>query len=97
MEKKGFLKVDSIRRTVTRMGRAYAPAISREEYELQMEFVNSMSQSQSLKKSTLNLCSTLLHSDIVDDDFISELESIIQDFKDVPVYENVKDIPDYKK
>ena len=56
-----------------------------------------MSQSHSLKKSTLNLCSTLLHSDIVDDDFISELESIIQDFKDVPVYENVKDIPDYKK
>ena len=45
----------------------------------------------------MNLCSTLLHSDIVDDDFISELESIIQDFKDVPVYENVKDIPDYKK
>ena len=81
LEKKGFLKVDSIRRTVTRTGRAYVPAVTRKEYELQKKYMNSISQNHSLKRNTLNLCSTLLQTDMVDEEFVNELENIIKDYK----------------
>ena len=43
--------------------------------------MNSISQNHSLKRNTLNLCSTLLQTDMVDEEFVNELENIIKDYK----------------
>lgn len=81
LEKKGYLKVDSIKRTVTRTGRAYVPAVTREEYADHTRLLNSITISTSIPQTSLAFFSTLLETGKVDDDFISELESMIQDYK----------------
>lgn len=81
LEKKGFLKVDSIRRTVTRTGRAYIPVVSKKEYELQQSHIQAVTEGNSISQNALSLFSTLLQSDCVEDDFIDQLEAMISDYK----------------
>lgn len=81
LEKKGYLKVDSIRRTVTRTGRAYIPTITQEDYVNHTRLLNSIRINTSMPQTSLTFFSTLLGTGKVDDSFISELESMIQDYK----------------
>lgn len=52
LEKKGFLRVDGVRKTVTRSGRTYVAAITKLEYEIQMKLLSSLEQSTSLPDFT---------------------------------------------
>ena len=81
LEKKGYLKVDSIKRTVTRTGRAYVPAITRKEYEEHTKLLDAIKVSTSMTKTSFSFFSTLLKNEKIDDAFISELEEMIQSYK----------------
>lgn len=81
LESKGYLKVDSIRRTVTRTGRAYVPTITKSDYERHIALMDSLSIGNSITKTTLSFFSTLLKTENIDDDFLSELETMIHDYK----------------
>ena len=81
LEKKGYLKVDSIKRTVTRTGRAYVPAITRKEYENNEHLLASIRTSTSIPQTSLSFFSNLIKNGQIDDNFISELENMIQDYK----------------
>lgn len=81
LEKNGFLKVDSIRKTVTRTGRAYVAAVSKEDYERQEKHIQEVSSDMAFSKSILNAVCCLIKTDNVDDSFIEELEQMIEDYK----------------
>lgn len=81
LEKKGYIRVDSIRPTTTRTGRAYVPVVSKREYEDQGALIQALSEDGSIAGSTLSYFSTLLRTDYVDDDFLEKLETMIQDYK----------------
>ena len=81
LEKNGFLKVDSIRKTVTRTGRAYVAAVSKEDYDRQEKHIQEVSSNMTLSDSALRLVSCLLKTDTVEDTFIDELEQMIQNYK----------------
>ena len=66
LEKKKYLKVDSLVKTATRYGRAYAPIVSKEEYE---------------QKGVLSFVSTLVSSDSIDEAFIDEMKKIIDTYE----------------
>lgn len=50
LEKKGFLKIDGVRKTVTRSGRTYVAAVSEAEYDLQMKLLACLEESQSVQE-----------------------------------------------
>lgn len=80
LEDKHYLKVDSIVKTATRTGRAYAPIISREDYEKQKELMTDVIESNSIEDGILNYCSALANAKKCSSSFIQELEKIVQDF-----------------
>lgn len=81
LEQQGFLKVDSIKKSVTRAGRAYVAAISKTQYETCKEVGQSIFDNGQLPSNALKLVSCLLKSNAVEDSFIAELEQMIQDYK----------------
>ena len=81
LEKKGYLKVAGIKHTVTRTGRAYVPAVTRKDYEKNEFLFDSIRTSTSMPQTSLSFFSCLIEQEKVDDDFISELESMIQTYK----------------
>ena len=81
LEQQGFLKVDSIKKSVTRAGRAYVAIISKEQYETCKEVGESLFNNQQLPNNALKLVLCLLKTNTVDDSFIEELEQMIQDYK----------------
>lgn len=84
LEEKGFLKVDSIRKSITKAGRAYVPIISKKEYEVQEKFLQYSPDNEKLPVRALKLTCCLLQSRTVDDAFIAELEQMIEDYKNSP-------------
>lgn len=81
LERKGYLKVDSIRRTITRTGRAYVPAITKEDYEKNEHLLDSIQASISLPQTSLAFFSNLIECGDIDDAFIVQLEDMIQKYK----------------
>ena len=81
LEKKGYIKVNSIRKTVTRTGRAYIAAITKKEYEEKNALIKAVSDGTSMTQATLSFLSTLLQSENLDDSFLSELEAMILEYK----------------
>ncbi len=81
LEQEGYLKVDSIRRTVTRTGRAYVPTISKDEYDRQIDHLRTLAKSVSLSDSTLKVLSSMFEADSMEDGFIEKLESMIAAYK----------------
>lgn len=81
LEEKQYLKVDSIVKTATRTGRAYAPVISKDAYEKQKKLMADVIESPSVENGILNYCSTLTDTKKCTKEFIYELEKIVQDFK----------------
>lgn len=81
LERKGYLKVDSIRRTITRTGRAYVPAITKEDYEKNEHLLDSIQASISLPQTSLAFFSNLIECGDIDDAFIVQLEDMIQKYR----------------
>lgn len=81
LQKKGYLKVDSIGKSATRTGRAYVPNISREAYEEQKQLFYEVIKSQNAKSGILTFFSSLIQSKDTDPEFISEIEQMINDYK----------------
>ncbi len=81
LEKKGYIKVDSVQQSTTRTGRAYIPVISKKEYEEQWALIQALSEDGFIASSLLSYFSTLLNTDYVNDDLLEKLEMMIQDYK----------------
>lgn len=79
--KKEYIKVDSIVKTATRCGRAYVPVISREEYENQKQLFSYVEKSSSAQKGVLSFISTLVSSNNIDESFIEEMNTLINNYK----------------
>lgn len=79
--KKEYIKVDSIVKTATRCGRAYAPLISKEEYENQKRLFSYVEKSTSAQKGVLSFISTLVSSNNIDESFIEEMNTLINNYK----------------
>ena len=73
---KGVITVAGSVRCGKRPGRTYAPTISREEYVISQ--VDKLMPVASSKKPRLAVACTLINSSTVDEDFITELENMIQ-------------------
>lgn len=81
LEQKGYLKVDSIIKTVTRTGRGYAPVIREENYLAQKELIGKIVESPSAEKGIVNYISGLLQTPETNKEFFDELETLIADYK----------------
>lgn len=81
LEKKKYLKVDSLVKTATRYGRAYAPIVSKEEYEHQKNLFSLVEKDTSVQKGVLSFVSTLVSSDSIDEAFIDEMKKIIDTYE----------------
>lgn len=77
LEKKGYLAVDSIVKTVTRTGRAYVPVVSFAEYETQKKMISLIVESQKVSDGVLNCCSELLSSYSDSDQFKNNLSKLL--------------------
>ena len=77
LEEKKYLVVDSIVKTATRTGRAYAPIITKKEYEQQKALIQDVIQSSKIQSGILNFCNLLACQNNVDPEVIDELEKII--------------------
>ncbi len=78
---KGYLKVDSIVKTSTRTGRAYAPLIKKEVYQEQKRLMEEIVESDNVQEGILSYCSTLIDSESPSEEFICELEKMIEQYK----------------
>lgn len=81
LERKGYLKVDSIVKTATRTGRAYAPRIKKEEYLEQKEVMDNIIKLDTVQEGILKYCSSLINSKRPSEKFICELEEMINQYK----------------
>lgn len=81
LEQKGYLTVDSIVKTVTRTGRAYAPIIKKEDYDAQKALMNNITKSKGALEGILNYCTALMETKHMDEDFIQEMDKLIDEFK----------------
>lgn len=77
LTKKGYLKVDSIGKSMTRTGRAYAPVISRHAYEEQQTLIQCVVDSPTTKDGILNYLQLLIDTDQADDTFIANVKAKI--------------------
>lgn len=76
MLEKGVIKVVGSVRCGKRPGRTYAPTISREDYVISQ--VDKLMPAASFKKPRLAVACALFNSSNVDEEFIAELENMIQ-------------------
>ena len=82
LEKKGFLEVDSIVQTKTRTGRAYKPTITKAAYEEQKQLFDTVINEDNARKGVFSFISALVESQNIDDDFIQEMDSLINNYKE---------------
>lgn len=77
----GYIKVACIQKTVTRYGRAYIPIVSKEDYELQKDFIAHFTSSSPLQDSVLYTLKKLFEEGLADDAFVKQAEQLTQDYK----------------
>ena len=84
LEQKGYIVVDSIVKTVTRTGRAYAPIIEKECYEEQKILMKNITETPNTLDGILNYCLTFLDSrkSQINKKFIQEMDRLISEFKE---------------
>lgn len=81
LEKKEYIKVDSIVKTATRCGRAYISTISKEAYENQKKLFSIVEKNPTAQKGILSFVSSLVNSDDTDEQFINEMDKLIEEHK----------------
>lgn len=84
LEKKGYIVVDSIRKTVTRKGRAYKAVVTQREVDEQNALLSALTEGVSMPEAALSFVSTLLESksEQLNTEFVTELENMIQKYKE---------------
>lgn len=81
LEAKGFLQATSIGKSVTRTGKAYSPLISEESYWGEKLLLSSKSKNGNARHRVLSYFSAFLQSDQIDQEFLDDIQSMIDDFK----------------
>ena len=74
LTKKGYLKVDSIGKSMTRTGRAYAPLIDQHAYNEQKKLIQCVVDSPTTKGGILNYIQSLIDTNQADDAFTTALK-----------------------
>lgn len=85
LQDKGYLRVDSIVKTKTRTGRAYAPAVTQQAYDEQKKIMNDLVESPSVKKGVLTYLSALVDTKGADEeleDMIGQMEDMIRQYRE---------------
>ena len=78
LTKKGYLKVDSIGKSMTRTGRAYAPIVTQHAYDEQQKLIQCVVDSQTTKDGILNYIQLLIDTNQADDAFRATLKEKIE-------------------
>ena len=78
LTKKGYLKVDSIGKSMTRTGRAYAPIVTQHAYDVQQNLIQCVVDSQTTKDGILNYIQLLIDTNQADDAFRANLKEKIE-------------------
>ena len=78
LTKKGYLKVDSIGKSMTRTGRAYAPIVTPHAYDEQQKLIQCVVDSQATKDGILNYIQLLIDTNQADDAFRANLKEKIE-------------------
>ena len=78
LTKKGYLKVDSIGKSMTRTGRAYAPIVTQHAYDEQQKLIQCVVDSQTTKDGILNYIQLLIDTNQADDAFRANLKEKIE-------------------
>ena len=81
LEQAGYLKVDSIRKTVTRTGRCYLPTLTPDIYDKQIALLDSIENESDIAKTALAYINTLLEAQLIDDTTLAEIETLIKKHK----------------
>ncbi len=84
LQKKGYLQVDSIVKTRTRTGKAYAPAIAKKDYDEQKRMMETLVESPNVKQGMFTYLSTLVNAGDEEEemeDIIRQMEEMIRHFK----------------
>ena len=81
LEKKGYIKTDFVKKTTTRYGRAYTPVVSQKEYEDQKNLFSAVEQSKTVETGILAFMSSLVDSNVADEQFIHEMDNLIEKYK----------------
>ena len=78
LTKKGYLKVDSIGKSMTRTVRAYAPIVTQHAYDEQQKLIQCVVDSQTTKDGILNYIQLLIDTNQADDAFRANLKEKIE-------------------
>ena len=78
LENKGYLKVDSIGKSYTRTGKAYAAAISKEAYKEQKAFMDALSRSRDTENGVLDFLTSYVKSPNMSPDFPQRVRRILE-------------------
>lgn len=81
---KGYLRVDSIVKTKTRTGKAYAPVVAKKDYDNQKRMMKSLVESPNVKKGMLAYFASLADAEGGEDeveDMIGQMDEIIRQYK----------------
>ena len=78
---KGYLKADSIAKTKTRTGKAYAPCIRKQDYDRQKKAVNDIVESPNAETGIMKYLSALVDSKDAGQELIEQMENMIEQYK----------------
>lgn len=78
LTKKGYLKVDSIGKSMTRTGRAYAPIVTQHAYDEQQKLIQCVVDSHTTKDGVLNYIQLLIDTNQADEVFKANLKEKIE-------------------
>ena len=78
LTKKGYLKVDSIGKSMTRTGRAYAPIVTQHADDEQQKLIQCVVDSQTTTAGILNYIQLLIYTNQADDAFRANLKEKIE-------------------
>lgn len=85
LQDKGYLRVDSIVKTKTRTGRAYAPVVTKQAYDEQKKIMDDLVESPNVKKGVLTYLSALVDAGGTDEeleDMIGQMEDMIRQYRE---------------
>lgn len=84
LQEKGYLRVDSIVKTRTRTGKAYAPAVARKDYDEQKKIMEHLVESPNVRKGVMSYLSALVDTGGDDEEMaemIGQMEGMIEQYR----------------
>ena len=77
LEQAGYLKVDSIRKTVTRTGRCYVPTITPAIYDKQLALLDAIEKESDVENTVLAYLTAMLEADLIGDETLDKMNEMI--------------------